>query len=61
MKLLTNSKNPLVTLLISGNFGHKLLQEPAYCPEKLYWKPLRTFRQIFPASNEGWTQEKIYQ
>jgi hypothetical protein len=26
-------------------------------PEKAYWKPLRTckFRQIFPASNKGWT------
>jgi hypothetical protein len=30
-------------------------------PEKAYWKPLRTckFRRIFPASKEGWTQDKI--
>jgi hypothetical protein len=28
-----------------------------------YWKPPRTctIKQIFPASNERWTQQKIYQ
>ncbi len=61
LKLLTyskNSSNPL-QMLWSGDFDH----EKACGPEISFRKSPRTYKftRIFPASNEGWTFERIDQ